>query len=89
MTWFHKTWPLTDYREIDQVAEIVKEPRTVGIPEIDDVLAEYSDVFSDKEDPHGCCDTESITIDTEGHPPICQHAYRTPLAKKKDHRGGS
>ena len=83
LTWFHKTWPLTDYKEIDQVAEIVKEPRTVGVPEIDDVLAEYSDVFSDKEDPHGCCDTESITIDTEGHPPIRQRAYRTPLAKRK------
>ena len=74
LTWFHKSWPLTDYQEVDHVAEIVKTPRTVGMEPIDKVLAEYCDVFSDKEDPHGCCDTEAITIDTEGHPPILQRA---------------
>jgi len=88
LSWFSHQWPLKNNRDnvvsaMDTKAEITKKPKMVGNKMVDRVLTEYADLFSEKDDPHGLCDMDPMNIDTQGHSPIKQRAYRTPLAKRQ------
>ena len=60
-----------------------KVEETCGYPSIDKVMQQYSDVFSDKSDPHGFCNIIPCRIPTGDSPPIKQRPYRAPLSKRK------
>ena len=64
-----------DVRQIDEVS------LTCGYEEVDQVVAEYADVFSNKGQPIGECKVASCQLPTGNAEPITQKAYRTPFSK--------
>ena len=73
----------TYYTLIDNdSASVYEVTKTSGYKCIDEVVEEYSEVFSSKGQPIGNCNVGECTIDTGDHPPIKQRAYRMPFSKR-------
>ena len=53
-----------------------------GHPGIDEVMRQYTDVFDEDLSNLGHCDIIPLTVNVDGHRPIRQIAYRTPLPKR-------
>ena len=52
-------------------------------PDIDHIMGEYSDIFTDKDQPIGFCNVMPLEIDTRNAGGLIgQRAYRAPLTKK-------
>jgi hypothetical protein len=66
--------PLSDYQLAVQRLQ----------PDIDKIMGEYSDIFTQKGQPIGFCDVMPLEINTGGARPIRQRAYRAPLAKRQE-----
>ena len=80
MLWFNRTWPLTSY-ESHGIAGCSDTMLASGIPDIDNVLREFHDVFSGPGEPLGSHKGTPLPILTSGSP-IYQRPYRTPLTKR-------
>ncbi len=59
-------------------AQVPEQYRDILCP----ILEEYADVFAAHDNDFGRTDTVKMTIDTQGHAPIKQRPYRTPLAQQ-------
>ena len=72
MVLFDNVYKLKDngVRQIDEVS------LTCGYEEVDQVVAEYADVFSNKGQPIGECKVASCQLPTGNAEPIKQRAYR-------------
>ena len=80
MTWFGKSFQITPYTDSLQAAASVYD--SCGHPSIDEVMRGYSDTDDDLSNL-GHCDLIQLTVNVDGHRPIRQRAYRTPLPKRK------
>ena len=80
LRWHGKSWSLspTIGRQVSSVGSLL--PASV-MEEINSIICENKDVFSEKGQPNGRCNLTPMTIQVTG-PPISQRAYRTPLSKR-------
>ena len=81
MTWFGKSFQITPYT--DSLPATASVYDSCGHPSIDEVMRGYTDVFDDDLSNLGHCDLIPLTVNVDGHMPIRQRAYRTPLPKRK------
>ena len=81
MTWFGKSFQITLYS--DSLPATASVYGTCGHPCIDEVLRQYTDVFDDDLSNLGHRNRMPLTVYVNGHKPIRQRAYKTPLRGSK------
>ena len=80
MTWFRRDFKIIPYTDsLPYTASIYD---SCGHPGIDEVMRQYTDVFDEDLSNLGHCDIIPLTVNVDGHRPIRQRAYRTPLPKR-------
>ena len=80
MTWFRRDFKIIPYT--DSLPHTASIYDSCGHPGIDEVMRQYTDVFDEDLSNLGHCDIIPLTVNVDGHRPIRQIAYRTPLPKR-------